>query len=251
MIDARGVTLLAIALFAGGCATAIRGTTQVVSVSSIPPGAECRFHRGDVELGTVAATPGRITLARNAADVVVVCRKEHHHAGKALLIAGNRESLFVESFRDRAPGTEDNKATAEAAGVVSGSVAVAGVAAGVPALIGAGLAGSTAAVALAPVAVVAAPIAMVVDASSGTYYAYPREVSVALLPDRFVDADTREAAITRALAALDQDDAALRSRFNATCGFTCRRAEPAFEAFLAARRAEVVQLRDTATLVAR
>ena len=72
----------------------------------------------------------------------------------------------------------------------------------------------------------------------GVFYAVPRSAAVVLLPHAFADVQTREAAIARVAAALDRDDQDLRRRFDDTCGLTCKRAKPAFEAFLEERRAE-------------
>ena len=246
MIDARWILLLAVATGAAGCATAIRGTTQIVSITSDPSGAQCMLLRDGVEAAQLAATPGRVTIGRGAADLVVHCRKAGYHDGRTLLIAGNRESMFVEAVRDDAEARGGQGAGArEGAAAVAGGAAIAGTAAGTTALIGAGIAGSTAAAGVllvaAPVVLVAAPISMAADASSGTYYAYPRSAAVVLLPYAFADSHARAEAIARVSAALDSDEQDLRRRFDDTCGLTCKRAKPAFEAFLDERRAEFVR----------
>lgn len=246
MIDGRWVLLLAVATGAAGCATAIRGTTQIVSIASDPPGAQCTLSRDRMEVAAVAATPDRVTIARGASDLVVHCRREGYHDGRTLLIAGDREPMFVESVRDEAAARDARSAgVQEAAAVAAGGAAVAGTAAGTTALIGAGIAGSTVAagalLVAAPVVLVAAPISIVADASSGTYYAYPRSAVVTLLPQAFADAQARAAAIARVSAALDRDDEELRRRFDDSCGLSCKRAKPAFDAFLMERRAEFMR----------
>ena len=259
MIFARLAMLLTAATCIGGCATALRGTTQSIWVTSTPPGARCTLWRDGVEAGTVAATPARLTIARSG-DVLVVCGKDGHHDGRTLLLAGERESMIREAMRREEGSTassqqEETARANDAVAVVAGGAATVGTAVGVQALVGAGLAGSTAAagaaIALVPLAVVAGPLGLVVDASSGAYIAYPPSVSVTLLPRAFSDAEARDAAVARVLAVLDQDDETLRRRFDATCGFTCRRAKPTFDAFLAGRRDELLRQRDAAVLTQR
>lgn len=250
MIVTRLATLLVLVAAAGGCATAMRGTTQLVSVASTPSGARCTLMRDGIEAGIVAATPGQVTLAR-ASDVLVICRKDGHYLGRTLLIAGARESLIREAMmrnQDAASGPRTSTDPKEAAAAVAGGAATAGAAIGTQALIGAGVAGSAAAAAALIPLVVVAPVSMIVDTASGTYLAYPNSISVTLVPSEFADAHSRDAAFARALTALDGDDDRLRKRFDETCGLTCKRTKPAFEAFLAERRAELARQRDTATI---
>lgn len=58
-----------------GCATAIKGETQTVSIASPPvEGARCVFFTRERYYGDVL-TPGRITIPRDRHDVSVVCTK--------------------------------------------------------------------------------------------------------------------------------------------------------------------------------
>jgi hypothetical protein len=59
-----------------GCASITTGTTQEITVSTIPPGADCVFSRETVVLGRVSPTPGTITLDKNHRALEVACSKE-------------------------------------------------------------------------------------------------------------------------------------------------------------------------------
>ncbi len=60
----------------GGCATAIRGTTQKVSVVTEPPGAECLVGNEMMDAPVrIAATPGEAEVRRDGRPLQLSCRR--------------------------------------------------------------------------------------------------------------------------------------------------------------------------------
>lgn len=77
--------LLGLPLLLANCASVIEGTSQVITVNSIPPGATCRLDRDGAQLGTVDATPGSVTVKpKTAQDILVTCEKPGFQAAAYL-----------------------------------------------------------------------------------------------------------------------------------------------------------------------
>ena len=60
----------------GGCATAIEGTSQDISVVTNPAGATCVLERDGKTIGTVQATPGISRIEKSRYDITIRCNKE-------------------------------------------------------------------------------------------------------------------------------------------------------------------------------
>jgi hypothetical protein len=64
-----------------GCATIINGTTDVVSVTSTPPGAACTVDRvttgaQNERIAEIQQTPGTVSIGKSRRDLLVSCSKE-------------------------------------------------------------------------------------------------------------------------------------------------------------------------------
>lgn len=60
------------------CASIVEGSTQTVTVTTEPPGAQCDLNRGEVRLAVVNPTPGSVSLEKSKDNVAVICRKDGH-----------------------------------------------------------------------------------------------------------------------------------------------------------------------------
>ena len=79
------MSLLALPLILGACATIIEGNDQTVSVITYPSEAHCELIRNGDTVGFVNPTPGSVSLEKSADDVSVYCKKEGHFDGIATL----------------------------------------------------------------------------------------------------------------------------------------------------------------------
>lgn len=58
------------------CATLVNGTSQTVTVSTVPTGAACTLDRVGTRVGAISATPGSVRLDKSKNDLSVTCSKE-------------------------------------------------------------------------------------------------------------------------------------------------------------------------------
>lgn len=65
-----------VALFLGGCATVVSGTTQTIGINTDPQGADCQFSRKGALVGRVNPTPGALQIDKDYESVAVLCRKD-------------------------------------------------------------------------------------------------------------------------------------------------------------------------------
>jgi hypothetical protein len=63
-----------ISLLLPGCATLFEGTSQSVSISTDPAGADCTIDRNGSRIGQVNPTPGSIHLDKSKDDLSVLCK---------------------------------------------------------------------------------------------------------------------------------------------------------------------------------
>jgi hypothetical protein len=57
-----------------GCATIFEGTSQSVTISTDPPGADCTVDRAGSRVGQVNPTPGSIHIDKSKNDLSVLCK---------------------------------------------------------------------------------------------------------------------------------------------------------------------------------
>lgn len=60
-----------LALSTGACATIVDGTSQDISVTTVPGGATCEFERVGSVVGLIDATPGTIHVSKSKDSIVV------------------------------------------------------------------------------------------------------------------------------------------------------------------------------------
>jgi cobalamin biosynthesis protein CbiD len=58
-----------------GCATLVKGTTQIVTVSTEPAGANCILSREGRQVAVINPTPGTVTVDKARGTISVACRK--------------------------------------------------------------------------------------------------------------------------------------------------------------------------------
>lgn len=93
----RGFIGLVLSLGLGGCASLIGdGSRQDIAVTTSPVGASCVFWRNGENIGTIASTPGTLTVKRRKYDIDIKCDKPgyaqasyHNHSGLSSMVAGN------------------------------------------------------------------------------------------------------------------------------------------------------------------
>jgi hypothetical protein len=216
-------------LMLGGCATAIRGTTQKVSVVTEPPGAECLVGNEMMDAPVrIAATPGEAEVRRDGRPLQLSCR---------------RTGYVVHDERVEAVSASEVDDVAQRRAMNGSAVLVGTASVGIPTVAVTALttgAGLGAAVALTPVFIgvaVLAPISVLVDATTGAYFGYPSLIPVLMTPDRFGSEGERAAYAADMHRRLDLADAALRADTAATCRWgTCDRRNEEDEAYIAQRR---------------
>jgi hypothetical protein len=78
------------------CATITEGRHQTITVYSVPPGASCVLKRKGVEIGSIASTPGTVSVDKTKHDVTILCDKPGYqratfldHSGVEAMTVGN------------------------------------------------------------------------------------------------------------------------------------------------------------------
>jgi hypothetical protein len=76
-------TLATIIMMAGlaGCASVMSGTSQTLTLDTIPSGADCSLSRKGLVIGRVNPTPGGVFVQRTHDDITVSCTKEGYQTG--------------------------------------------------------------------------------------------------------------------------------------------------------------------------
>jgi hypothetical protein len=216
-------------LMLGGCATAIRGTTQKVTVVTEPPGAECLIGNDKMDAPVrIAATPGEAEVRRDGRPLLLTCRRPDHVAHEERVEATPASEVDDVAQRRATIGS----------GVLYSTATLGFTALGVTAVTtGAGLG---AAVALTPVfigALVLAPVSVLVDATTGAFFGYPPLIAVLMTPERFGSEAERAAYAADMNRRLDLADVALRADTAANCRLgTCTQRSREDEAYMTQRR---------------
>lgn len=269
--------MLAMAIATGGCVTTIKGTTQRVAVVSDPIGATCTLSNPRMEAPSiVASTPGEAVLRRDSTPVEVNCSREgfldvtERHlplTGRRVIESQRRQVIVANALLlhleadDGAPASAVSAAegqrqllgrTGAAIGVASVALPVTVGASLVPTLGGGAVAvgaGAVAALLLAGL-IVAAPISLIVDVSSGAFNDYPTVMTVVMAPARFLDESTRDAWLLAVDRRLDTAAQAIREDTKADCIVSCAQRGEDDEAFIAEWRARVADLKSRTKIAA-
>ncbi|MEE9301891.1 MAG: hypothetical protein V3V17_12325 [Alphaproteobacteria bacterium] len=91
----QGLPLM-IALLLGlwGCASVIEGTSQSISVDTVPAGASCKFVRENVVIGAINSTPGGVYIDKTKHDITVTCKKDGYETVSGTLESGIESATF-------------------------------------------------------------------------------------------------------------------------------------------------------------
>ena len=79
---------------ASACATVIEGTTDVITVSTTPPGARCDVTRDGMPLGTIPDTPGSLNVSKSKNGLVITCTKPSHEATEKVHMPNSVATTF-------------------------------------------------------------------------------------------------------------------------------------------------------------
>ena len=82
--------IAAVVMMAGvaGCASVISGTSQTLTLDTVPSGADCSLTRKGLVIGRVNPTPGAVYVQRTHDDITVSCTKEGYQTGSFLNKSG-------------------------------------------------------------------------------------------------------------------------------------------------------------------
>jgi hypothetical protein len=88
------VAALTIMAALGGCASVISGTSQTLTLDTIPSGADCSLSKKGLVVGRVNPTPGAVFVQRTRDDITVECKKDGYQTGTFI----NRSGLEAATF---------------------------------------------------------------------------------------------------------------------------------------------------------
>ena len=90
------VTLAAVfcALNLAACGTITQGTSQDITVTSIPAGAHCDFTRKGEHLATIDKTPGTVTVDKTKHDILLTCDLPGYQQASVNLESGYGAGTF-------------------------------------------------------------------------------------------------------------------------------------------------------------
>jgi hypothetical protein len=78
----------------GACATIVSGTSQNVSVTTDPDGANCKMEREGQVVGIVNPTPGTVRIEKSKNDITITCKKEGYADTQAPLSSSFTGTTF-------------------------------------------------------------------------------------------------------------------------------------------------------------
>ena len=94
-----------------GCATILTGTSEKITVTTIPAGAKCVLSRQGQTIAIVEPTPGPATVQRDVHDILVTCDKQSYQTATQYLHSGVEGSTYVNEFLGGAIGMGIDSAT--------------------------------------------------------------------------------------------------------------------------------------------
>jgi len=220
--------MCAMLIAASGCATAIRGSTQRLSVVTEPEGASCTLQtQGDEAIYSIAATPGSTEVKRRPWPIVVICSKPGHLS-------------IVEQFPNIGGAASDStEQTIKMVGATAGAQ-VATVGTGVAAV----AAASVALVPLGFVALAAWPVAAMIDASSGANHGYPPAMIFVMPPSTFPDSASQNAYFQFLDDRIEATANELRSEHTQKCRMHCAYLRKRMDEEVAEQHKKVALLRE-------
>ena len=89
MLKLRAVLCLSATAFViAACATVLEGTTQNITVTTLPEDASCVLERGGNVWATVLSTPQTVEVTKEEAPIRLVCSKAGHLDASRVVLAG-------------------------------------------------------------------------------------------------------------------------------------------------------------------
>ena len=82
------------ALNLAACGTITQGTSQDITVTSIPAGAHCDFTRKGEHLATIDRTPGTVTVDKTKHDILLTCNLPGYQQASVNLESGYGAGTF-------------------------------------------------------------------------------------------------------------------------------------------------------------
>lgn len=75
------IALAMVGVSLGGCAAVTKGTSQKLTVNTVPQGADCILSRDGATIGKVAPTPGTVEISKSRHDIDIRCSKAGYPDG--------------------------------------------------------------------------------------------------------------------------------------------------------------------------
>ena len=76
------------------CSSIIEGRTQTMMINTNPAGASCDLVRMGQKIGSIAETPGSVTIEKTKYDLTVICNKEGYEEASYLNHSGSAGATF-------------------------------------------------------------------------------------------------------------------------------------------------------------
>jgi hypothetical protein len=88
------ITCLALASGAAACASVVSGTSQTLTLDTVPAGADCSLTRKGLFVGRVNPTPGTVTVQRTRDEITVSCAHDGYETGTFVNKSGLEAATF-------------------------------------------------------------------------------------------------------------------------------------------------------------
>jgi hypothetical protein len=69
----KAIFVLVLAFNAASCASVVSGTSQTLTLETVPAAADCTLTRKGLSIGRVNPTPGAVLVQRTRDDITVTC----------------------------------------------------------------------------------------------------------------------------------------------------------------------------------
>jgi hypothetical protein len=99
----KAIFVLVLAFNAAGCASVVSGTSQTLTLDTVPAGADCTLTRKGLSIGRVNPTPGAVVVQRTRDDITVSCTRDGYQTGTFVNKSGLEGATFgnISGWPDR------------------------------------------------------------------------------------------------------------------------------------------------------